>query len=883
MKFKYKLCSVSIKSDMSDMKIKSGASLNPLSIVLSFAFVIGIGFGGGAYAEAVVDEIEDDSDLIINKLQSLKVGINGNIKPGEFTSLRVSLDHKYLTQRKVKIQWEVRDSDNELVANEREIMLLPTKPRVTDIELYAPIRMEKVGSEDKAWTIKVVDAESGEVLKAREVKIIGAYQDVVLNRIPASDGVIGFTSVSTLGLDPIGRSSLGRSNVSGNVNWTQHEQISFIRSINPQNLPDRWYGMSMLDTLIWAPRSGDRSITDPTSPNINHQSLIHWVKQGNHLLIVLPAGAQQSWKNNRSFGALFEPIERFEDLGEVEIEEWLTDGVIVDRGVSTHSFVIKPEDKSKVSVIHKQLGTGKPLVIGYLLGAGRVTLIGPDISVNALRGKGGRSVVSMTSFWNPIFGTHSEGKSARFYEKDNKDNLSFSPKYKYVDAGDIEERAVSDFVSEGLHINSTVTYLLLFMFVIFIGYWLVAGPVSWVLLKRKDKRNLSWGIFVLVVLVFGLVSWIGGVFVRPTDESITHVSVLDYIADTGEVKVRSYISMFSPKRGVLSIHVAPNDPASSHNGGNLIAASGADGGGSSGFDNFSTYTVNALSPTLSDVRGEEVTPLMIPWRATAKTMWTDFFGKLDANRDNALLGSWEFPESKVVGVKRGANAGEDQLRGVLSHGLEGDFRNVQVVYCSGGGSVPRIWTVDSKWRWDAGFGLNLTKLTNKSGMLLSVPANTRLKNRKTTKSHDVYLRDWWSGHLGNILAKPNRRSVEMHTVELGDYKRVMRPMKVTSGMPFSADGRAIGNLQLLSFMRNLPPKHFEKRISSNFGGSSRFNYGRMMGRELDLSRYLQLPCVIVMGVLEKSHLPVPMHVDEKVMPSNGLTIVRCVYPISEIK
>ncbi len=54
---------------------------------------------------------------------------------------------------------------------------------------------------------------------------------------------------------------------------------------------------------------------------------------------------------------------------------------------------------------------------------------------------------------------------------------------------------------------------------------------------------------------------------------------------------------------------------------------------------------------------------------------------------------------------------------------------------------------------------------------------------------------------------------------------------------------------------------------------------RELGQELDLSPWFTRPCLIIIGYLEKSPTPVPLRVDGEVPSSEGLTIVRWIYPL----
>jgi len=56
---------------------------------------------------------------------------------------------------------------------------------------------------------------------------------------------------------------------------------------------------------------------------------------------------------------------------------------------------------------------------------------------------------------------------------------------------------------------------------------------------------------------------------------------------------------------------------------------------------------------------------------------------------------------------------------------------------------------------------------------------------------------------------------------------------------------------------------------------------RELGRELDLSVWLNRPCLIVMGYLRDSELPIPLRVNgaKPVSEAGSVTMVRWIYPL----
>ncbi len=83
-------------------------------------------------------------------------------------------------------------------------------------------------------------------------------------------------------------------------------------------------------------------------------------------------------------------------------------------------------------------------------------------------------------------------------------------------------------------------------------------------------------------------------------------------------------------------------------------------------------------------------------------------------------------------------------------------------------------------------------------------------------------------------------------------------------------------IEMLSMFHQLTPPKYHR------GGNKDPKtavLSRKLGRELDLSAWFTRPCLIIIGYLEDSPCPVPLRVDGKAPKSEGLTVVRWIYPL----
>jgi hypothetical protein len=87
-------------------------------------------------------------------------------------------------------------------------------------------------------------------------------------------------------------------------------------------------------------------------------------------------------------------------------------------------------------------------------------------------------------------------------------------------------------------------------------------------------------------------------------------------------------------------------------------------------------------------------------------------------------------------------------------------------------------------------------------------------------------------------------------------------------------------IEMLSFFQQLTPPTYVKSDPQD-PDVEHLYIDRMGGRELDLSAWFTRPCLIVIGYLDNTELPIPFRVnnDDVAPPSEGMTVVRWIYPL----
>ena len=188
----------------------------------------------------------------------------------------------------------------------------------------------------------------------------------------------------------------------------------------------------------------------------------------------------------------------------------------------------------------------------------------------------------------------------------------------------------------------------------------------------------------------------------------------------------------------------------------------------------------------------------------------------------------------------------------LKHKLPGTLHNVLLVYCPGMPPFAKYLEEGEPWVWkktpeDWPPGQELR--------LDGTPMGDRLAVRPAT---DDAI---WGGFLAGFKEKPG--------VNIGD--------KTTSEVGQVETDVTVEMFEMLTFFGTLPPPEFRK---IDFNHPPDF-FHRSLGRTLDLSARLPMRCLIVMGHLENSELPLPLTADGKTPPADdhSWTVVRLILPI----
>ena len=708
------------------------------------------------------------------------IGLGGVVRLGTWTPMLVTIENRSATVRKVRCQWVLSDIDGDRVQVWRGMALTPQ--RVGKAWLYAvpPYNMPTSAE----WRVQVIDEESGKLLASQKTAAVAS--------LPPDENMIGVTSSKSLDLLRFAD------------NLTQHEKIRFIRGLDPAMLPDRWYGLSGLQALVWTADS-----TDPDDPSVSTATLKavrHWVTRGGHLIVVLPSIGNEVWTRSRLSDIL--PAVEISTVRGVYMPATLgspKDPVLIDMKVLT------PKGDTAVLLTDVE---DRPWVVAGQHGFGRVTLIGVDLTDRRLTS---RKLPNAPDLWRAVFGWRNKARPQDIKEAKKKGAVRLA-----------EAREMGRIVGPIVAMRDTFTGALMLAIIVFIVYWLAAGPVGFAVLRSRGLTRHAWVGFVAMIVFFSALCWGGASILRPRRGRVAHFSMLDMYAGEDRVHVHSWLSVFVAKHGRVNVAVDPDREERNSSPNTLISA---------GLPESETESV-FLDPRPYDLSATAPDSAAVPYRSTAKQFEVDFLGKLNkADATSREDPEWIGPQSYRLRLVDGFPQGK------VSHALPGTLHDVLIVYCPGDGREPWVWTHDT---WAAG------EILQVRGPTVDKPFHPLAKE---TLDED----DRWDGYLAERIRvnKPGERLAQ------GDVGRIVL-----------GDNEIVVNSEVLTFYSMLPPPRYWDE-----GWQGPIHYYRALGRQLDLTALLKLRRLIIIGYLKDSPLPVPLTIDGRRAKGRGWTVVRWISPI----
>ncbi len=620
------------------------------------------------------------------EIENDRFGVADTMRPGSWAGVRLRLTDGGDRAREVVVRLALRDPDGDTLLTQRTVTVSPRG--VQHVWLYAPMPWSTSATSAFGVTVEELrgSGESGEEADGA-ARVVGSGRVGPRGVAADSDAIIGVVG----GMPAGGLSAYGITPDGSEEPLGAHEMIRVIAGISPRDLPDRWMGLAMFESLVWI--EGDPGELSKAQAD----AVEEWVRRGGRLVVALPS-VGQAWEDGRA-----NPLARILPSASMERREMFDlerarpllrprDRSPLPNGRTVHFFAPRAgvvfEEAAPVLSIREGV-----VAIRRVLDAGSVTLVGFDLSDQALA-----AGVDAQMFWHRLLGKRFDVLSREQIRRlaEDKRTLLFARHRAWIDEGVGAEVAKSGSASVGV----------LLALIVFAVYLLVAGPGSFALLRSRGAAQWSWVAFAGIAGVFTAIAWGGAAATRPLKTEIQHLTFLDHVYGQDQQSARSWMSVLLPTYGDRRVEI---DGASGSSGVHNALAPWQDPAvlASASFPDTRPYVMDSRAPS----------GLTVAARSTVKQFRADWLGGP----------AWRMPAPPADGPLRLAQVGgRTTVTGSLSHGLPGPLRDVVIVVVRGQtplgvdpGAGGKLLAFASAWRlvsaWEPGQPLDLQQTLTPTG------------------------------------------------------------------------------------------------------------------------------------------------------------------------
>ena len=786
---------------------------------------------------------------------------------GDVTALRVRLRSDLNEPTSALVQWDVENADGDMASYWREVTLPPGQ-NITRW-LYAKLPPFTASSAAAhIFNVSVFQAQDGRrIRRLGTLRFTPAQAEEQSMPLEKNQDAIAIVGDGRMGLEDLGAVPAGFDFVPSMNSLTQ-----LPRGISPADFPDRWEGLWSFNEVVWSQASpqlltGDRA-----------KALRDWVAHGGSLVIVLPESGNP-WSiggGATHFLSDLLPTKGVAQIDGVPVEALLP---ILTRAkemrrqnenVRTPMYVFDslqlsapwkglialPEMSGMKGISNEILKCNghASIVARRTFGHGMITLIGLDIDALHRGAFANESLPQVDVFWNRILGRRADAMSANDFDRLIKlepPRIALARSYEQYDCGQ------GDLISSAIGLKGRAIGGVLATLALFVGYWVLACPLAWYVLRKKNMRRLSWLVFVGVSLAASVTAFVVGEFFTTTPNNLLHTTVLDTIdpltptnADAQSARATMWISALLPGFGKSEIAVD-----SPENQRNIISTwASPTGEGVQQFPDTARF----------DQPVDEPSKTAPPSRATTSDFEIRWLGQIP--------NQWGTPPTQVVGKKIQAttahgNVNRISLSGSLTHHLPGALKNVTLIH------VSPFQFQTQQWQTDARLTLRPSAALPNAGRM-AVLADDWMPDQELDVAKALYP----GGPSDPAKLNPGSLTQEI-------FSRYQRPLLQVAAQTlpnrmndvFEAT-RWQTNMEMLSLYQILQPPAYQMNPPD---APSPVRVTREVAKNIDLSRWMTQPCLIVMGTLENVPAPVAVTLSGKISNSNGDVMIRYIIPLPD--
>jgi hypothetical protein len=840
-----------------------------------------------------------------------KIGFGKTFRPYGWTPVLVNLTSTIGDPAEYQIQVRQEDLDRDRVIFRRDIVL---NPGINGEKFWVYFLAQPKGlPENSAVDLdKVLDVrlctKSGKPL----VKL--GIQDPIASLDPPRQGFTAQPGLKLVLFVIDGTGSRAAPAIREFADAVGVNETIYPVLVTPFDLPENVIGYDAVDAIVWL----DADAGNMTSGGSRRlAAMTEYVRNGGRLVVSQPAerfkieafadllpvqvkSAAGDWaiemrdrtdlapiwaprpKNNEDPKESLATYHTFQLQGTQETD-WL-------RVMSRGPFKVAAAQAKDDAVVDEWIdwaNNGKdvtPWLARHAVGSGSVAWVAQDLGNRAITGTNSSGWAYV---WDRVLGERNE-KMRVGAELDNGNNdrnkqYALDNKARYSAQSTID---LGSAMLRGMEHEGRAGGLVFLAGVFFIGYWVVAGPVAYLVLAGKKRTELSWTIFAVCAMGATLLT-VGVVrLVLRGDPEVHHVSLVRMLGEApaedgtprSRATVTSRIGLYIPRDGVQQVTLLDNDkdavsyitPYSIHP---------QHQAGSTDFPAYLEYEIPVRDTPLA-----EPVSVGIPYRSTLKKLGARWVGHVSGGIEIKPGSAANKPHLVSTGNKVPGPPGPDgkpttiplgTINGVLVNRTGVDLANVYFVFNYPQTESSREADLILYYpEWQQGKALDIGyEYNNKETATLPVP-NTNYQIGLTATPTDAKKRSirgeinaagalndwatWWYGGLKSSSVS------DQFDDSRSDYIR---------------------SLPMLSLFDRIRPQENSPAVGGGFN-SDRVEVVRRAAREFDVSGLVASGQLVILatggkpGAIAASPLPFPLDVQGERVTGTGTTFYQFSLPLA---